>query len=113
MARPLRKPENRGAYPLTMPETAENRRVFAPGCFPPASPAIAVRAGKQKATPKDRCNALIYLRKFGAGEGIRTLDPNLGNVEIYVRSASLLPHIIRKNSELDNFIYALSRPSCP
>jgi hypothetical protein len=25
----------------------------------------------------------------------------------------LLPHIIRKNSELDNFIYALSRPSCP
>ncbi len=25
-------------------------------------------------------NALIYLRKFGAGEGIRTLNPNLGKV---------------------------------
>src|SRR5579883_340722 len=25
-------------------------------------------------------NTLIHLREFGAGEGIRTLDPNLGNV---------------------------------
>jgi len=78
MARPLRKPENRGAYPLTMPETAENRHAFAPGCFPPASPVVAGGAGKQKATPKVRSNALISLMKFGAGEGIRTLDPNLG-----------------------------------
>ena len=28
-------------------------------------------------------NALISLRKFGAGEGIRTLDPNLGKVVLY------------------------------
>ncbi len=27
--------------------------------------------------------ALIFLKKFGAGEGIRTLDPNLGKVVLY------------------------------
>jgi hypothetical protein len=27
--------------------------------------------------------ALIFLRKLGAGEGIRTLDPNLGKVVLY------------------------------
>jgi len=26
---------------------------------------------------------LIFLRKSGAGEGIRTLDPNLGKVVLY------------------------------
>ena len=48
------------------------------GCFPGASPARTRWAGKQKTAPKDRFNALISLRKSGAGEGIRTLDPNLG-----------------------------------
>jgi hypothetical protein len=28
-------------------------------------------------------NFLIFLRKSGAGEGIRTLDPNLGKVVLY------------------------------
>jgi hypothetical protein len=28
-------------------------------------------------------NLLIFLMKFGAGEGIRTLDPNLGKVVLY------------------------------
>jgi hypothetical protein len=28
-------------------------------------------------------NTLIFLRKSGAGEGIRTLDPNLGKVVLY------------------------------
>jgi hypothetical protein len=28
-------------------------------------------------------NALISMRKSGAGEGIRTLDPNLGKVVLY------------------------------
>jgi hypothetical protein len=28
-------------------------------------------------------NSLTYLREFGAGEGIRTLDPNLGKVVLY------------------------------
>ncbi len=51
-----------------------------PGCFPGASPALTQRAGKQKTAPRDRINTLISLRKYGAGEGIRTLDPNLGQV---------------------------------
>ena len=50
-----------------------------PACFPGASPAPTQRPGKQKTAPKDRFNTLISLRKSGAGEGIRTLDPNLGN----------------------------------
>ena len=49
-----------------------------PGCFPGASPALTQWAGKQKTAPRDRFNTLISLRKSGAGEGIRTLDPNLG-----------------------------------
>lgn len=28
-------------------------------------------------------NCLIFLKKTGAGEGIRTLDPNLGKVVLY------------------------------
>ena len=49
-------------------------------CFPPASPAFVSEAGKQKTTPKDRTDSLICLKKFGAGEGIRTLDPDLGKI---------------------------------
>ncbi len=30
-----------------------------------------------------RRNELNYLKKSGAGEGIRTLDPNLGKVVLY------------------------------
>ena len=54
-----------------------------PACFPGASPAPTRWAGKQKTAPKDRCTTLISLRKSGAGEGIRTLDPNLGKVVLY------------------------------
>ena len=54
-----------------------------PGCFPGASPTPTPRPGKQKTAPKDRFNKLISLRKTGAGEGIRTLDPNLGKVVLY------------------------------
>ena len=52
------------------------------GCFPGASPAPARWAGKQKTAPKDRFNTLISLKKSGAGEGIRTLDPNLGKIAL-------------------------------
>jgi hypothetical protein len=54
-----------------------------PACFPSASPTPTQWAGKQKMAPKDRFNTLISLRKSGAGEGIRTLDPNLGKVVLY------------------------------
>ena len=55
------------------------------GCFPSASPTPTPRPGKQKTIPKDRLNMLILLRKSGAGEGIRTLDPNLGKVALILR----------------------------
>jgi hypothetical protein len=52
-------------------------------CFPHASPVSRGGAGKQKTAPKGRSKQLISLRKSGAGEGIRTLDPNLGKVVLY------------------------------
>ena len=66
-----------------MPKPTESRLQLASICFPPASPAFASEAGKQKTTPKDRSDSLICLKKIGAGEGIRTLDPDLGKVVLY------------------------------
>jgi hypothetical protein len=63
-----------------MPKAAQCLLLYAFCCFPPASPALAPGTGKQKTAPKDRSKHLIFLRKSGAGEGIRTLDPNLGKV---------------------------------
>jgi hypothetical protein len=57
-------------------------------CFPHASPISRSGVGKQETAPKDRFNRLISLRKSGAGEGIRTLDPNLGKV-VLLRGAIL------------------------
>ncbi len=52
-------------------------------CFPPASPQSGTELGKQESTPKGRSKILVFLEKTGAGEGIRTLDPNLGKVVLY------------------------------
>jgi hypothetical protein len=52
-------------------------------CFPHASPDLVFWAGKQKTVPTDCSKPFILLRKIGAGEGIRTLDPNLGKVVLY------------------------------
>jgi hypothetical protein len=68
-----------GLNRLHMPKPTESPLHFASGCFPPASPAVVPEAGKQKKTPGDRSQLLICLKKTGAGEGIRTLDPDLGN----------------------------------
>ncbi len=68
---------------LHMRRATERPLRFALICFPPASPAFAAEAGKQKTTPKDRSQLLICLKKIGAGEGIRTLDPDLGKVVLY------------------------------
>jgi hypothetical protein len=54
----------------------------------PCFPGTAGQRGKQKAGPKDRAMSLISLRKLGAGEGIRTLDPNIGKV-VLLRGAIL------------------------
>jgi hypothetical protein len=61
-----------------MPNPTEIPLRFAPVCFPPASPPVAREAGKQKKVPKASSQPLICLKKIGAGEGIRTLDPDLG-----------------------------------
>jgi hypothetical protein len=75
--------EIRGLGTLHMRKAAESPLGFASDCFPPASPAIVPEAGKQKTTPKDPSKQLICLKKIGAGEGIRTLDPDLGKVVLY------------------------------
>jgi hypothetical protein len=53
------------------------------GCFPPASPAIAAEAGKHRSRKAGPRGQLILLRKIGAGEGIRTLDPDLGKILVH------------------------------
>jgi hypothetical protein len=70
----------RGLKKLHMPKPTESPLHFASVCFPAASPAVVPEAGKQKTTPKDRSDSLICLKKIGAGEGIRTLDPDLGKI---------------------------------
>jgi hypothetical protein len=72
--------ELRATTLLTMPNVVESMLDYAFCCFPHASPVSQTGAGKQKTAPPDRSMILISLRKFGAGEGIRTLDPNLGKV---------------------------------
>jgi hypothetical protein len=74
--------ERREMFVSPIPNAAGRIPRHDPGCFPGASPAPTRWAGKQKTAPKDRFNSLISLRKSGAGEGIRTLDPNLGKVQI-------------------------------
>jgi hypothetical protein len=64
----------------TMPNLIESPPDYAFWCFPHASPVSTSGAGKQEAAPDDRFKPLISLSKFGVGEGIRTLDPNLGKV---------------------------------
>jgi hypothetical protein len=56
--------------------TPRNRSpAHAPGCFPAASDPTSEPAWKQGATPKGRLKYLSLLRKTGAGEAIRTPDP--------------------------------------
>ncbi len=52
-------------------------------CFPPASPLAQMVPGKQKTPRRAFAKPLIFLILSGAGEGIRTLDPNLGKVVLY------------------------------
>jgi hypothetical protein len=68
---------------LRFATAAFSSTAFASCCFPPASPDWLLRLGKQK-TPRRALGKSAYLlRETGAGEGIRTLDPNLGKVVLY------------------------------
>ena len=65
------------------PYASEKVLHYALRCFPHASPVLAWGVRKQKTAPQDHSKQLFFLRQFGAGEGIRTLDPNLGKVVLY------------------------------
>ena len=75
--------ENSGLEKLPMPNAAESPLLCVFRCFPPASPAFVLGSGKQKTVPRDRSKHFIFLMMFGAGEAIRTPDPNLGKVMLY------------------------------
>ncbi len=49
-------------------------------CFPPASPNPRDHRGSRNARGLRPRRCLNTLRKIGAGEGIRTLDPDLGKI---------------------------------
>jgi hypothetical protein len=55
-------------------------RRFPTDCLPGAYIADCKPLCKQKRPRRTAFNRLISRRKIGAGEGIRTLDPNLGKV---------------------------------
>jgi hypothetical protein len=82
-SQPPERAENRALGTAYMPKVAESLLLTAFCCFPPASPALAPGAGKQKRPRRAVFIRLISLGKFGAGGGIRTLDPNLGKVVLY------------------------------
>ena len=58
---------------------ATKRRQLLPPCFP----GKRIRAGKQISLTRDLHKLFSFNGKTGAGEGIRTLDPNLGKVVLY------------------------------
>jgi hypothetical protein len=76
--------ENSDLGTQPMPNAAQSALLSAFCCFPPASPAFASRSGKQKTVPRDRSKRPNFFRKFGAGDAIRTRDPNLGKVMLVV-----------------------------
>ncbi len=74
-----------------------------------ASPAAPEGAGKQKTPRRASAKRLILLRLSGAGEGIRTLDPNLGN-----RSGSFsLPQVVARHNTKNPYVSSayLDRPA--
>ena len=93
---------DRGLKRLHMRKATESPLRFASVCFPHASPAFVPEAGKQKKTPKDPSQSLIYLKKIGAGDGLRTLDPDLGKISDVAGSLGndrlLGTSVIRPNS---------------
>jgi hypothetical protein len=96
----VRSSGNLRFWALPMPKAAVRPLQPASRSFPRASPALLARAGKQKTVRKDRSKPLMFIRKFGAGEGIRTLDPNLGKVNLrthLVRTAGLEPALSERN----------------
>ena len=78
VVRPVSQARSKRFCWTSVPNAAGKPLELASCCFPHASPISYIEAGKRKTAPRDRSKSLISFRKSGAGEGIRTLDPNLG-----------------------------------
>ena len=80
-ANPTLAPWNREGHNVAMqtPERATKLRFVLPPRFPGATD----RAGKQNSPTCDPLKRFNFLKKNGAGEAIRTPDPNLGKVVLY------------------------------
>ena len=80
-AKPILAPWNREVQCVAMqtPECATKLRFVLPPRFPGATD----RAGKQNSPTCDPLKRFNFLKKNGAGEAIRTPDPNLGKVVLY------------------------------
>ena len=73
---------------VPLPGTCQESRIFVlqrttRQMLSAASPAGPEGTGKQKTPRRAPAKRLIFLRLSGAGEGIRTLDPDLGKVVLY------------------------------
>ena len=64
---------------MTMRNYATNRRFLLPPCFPE----VIRQPGKQVERLRDPPNTFNLFEENGAGEAIRTPDPNLGKVVLY------------------------------
>ena len=76
---------------MDMPKAAQSPLFHAFCCFP----GFRVGRGIKKTPRRASFNRLISWKKSGAGEGIRTLDPNLGKREIAMSPRST---VLRRNS---------------
>jgi hypothetical protein len=73
-------------YPMLtsmMPALRHGIHRLSINCFHRASIRCRRPSWKQKGKSGEVGKMLISFGKFGAGEGIRTLDPNLGKVVLY------------------------------
>ena len=64
---------------MQTPECATKLRFLLPPCFPE----VTDKAGKRTSHDCDPLKWFNILKKNGAGEAIRTPDPNLGKVVLY------------------------------
>jgi hypothetical protein len=76
---PVMRATEDGLVEPPMPKAAQVLLLYAFRCFPDPG----FMGGEAKRPRMTAFNFLIFLRESGAGEGIRTLDPNLGKVVLY------------------------------
>src|SRR6185312_4736408 len=78
-----RKGAGRSLPELGSPKPRQGIRQTPPKCSENGWIVSAADESNQKRRRSAALKSLIFLEIFGAGEGIRTLDPNLGKVVLY------------------------------